>query len=295
MKKTGFMVIAVFLALVFGGFAFTAGGPTCDELIEKSEKLWMGNDFDGSDEALAKAKKKCPDRAEIYWRLARNDYDRMESVDRDKKPDAEERIEFYRNMESLAEKCIALAPDNGDCRLWKGIAMGRRGTSQGILKALAEADELEEVFLKAVKLKPQYRAEDGSANSLGDAYNALGQFYRVLPEWLCTFGIKQLVGTCGDIDKSVEYQKKAVSREPQRIEYVKELGISLICRGQQKDRPEDIKEGKNFLKKVEDLPVIKPTDPIDKKHARMILKDPSMACGYSRDAQQEQSREAYDN
>jgi len=294
MKKRD-VAIFVIMGLFFTGVSVFAEGPTCDELVENSEKLWMEDEFDASDEALDRARKQCPDRAEIYWRKARNAYDRMESVDREEKPSSEELVKFYRKVEDLAEKCIKLAPNDGNCLLWKGIAMGRRGTSQGILKALSEADELEEVFLKAVELKPQYRAEDGSANSLGDAYNALGQFYRVLPEWLCTFGIKQVVGTCGDIDKSVEYQKKAVSREPQRIEYVKELGISLICRGQQKDRPQDIEEGKNYLKKIEDLPVIKPSDPIDKKHARMILEDPSMACGYSRDAQQEQSRESYDD
>ncbi|MFO8055740.1 MAG: hypothetical protein R6V10_00395 [bacterium] len=295
MNKKVCIVIAVVMGVVFGAALLHAAKPDCDALIKKSEKLWLERDFDGSDKVLEKAKQQCPDRAEIYWRKARNDYDRMENLDRDQKPGKEERIEYYRNMESLAEKCIELEPENGDCRLWKGISMGRRGTSQGILQALSEADQVEEAFLKAIELKPTYCARDGSANSLGDAYNALGQFYRVLPEWLCTFGIRQLVGTCGDIDKSVEYQRKAVAREPERIEYVKELGVSLVCRGQKRENPEDIKEGRKYLKKVLELPEIKHTDPIDKKHAQMILSDPSLACGYSRDAQQEQSRDAYED
>ncbi len=295
MRRAGGIIVSLFLVLVFCWPASVPAETSCDELIKKSEDLWLANDFEGSDKVLEKAEKKCPDRAEIYWRKARNAYDRLENLDRDRKPNTEERIKYYRKMEALGDKCIELAPEDGNCWLWKGIAKGRRGTSQGILRALSEAAELEDVFLKAVELKPQYRATDGSANALGDAYNALGQFYRVLPEWLCTFGIKQVVGTCGDIDKSVEYQRKAVAREPARIEYVKELGISLICRGQRQDNPEEIKEGKKYLKKVGDLPEIKPSDPIDKKHARMILDDPSMACGYSRDAQQEQSKDAYED
>ena len=32
----------------------------------------------------------------------------------------------------------------------------------------------------------------------------------------------------------------------------------------------------------------------DKEHARMLLEDPSLACGYQRDTQQELSQEAYE-
>jgi hypothetical protein len=42
------------------------------------------------------------------------------------------------------------------------------------------------------------------------------------------------------------------------------------------------------------LPEIKTYDKIDKAHARMLLEDPSLACGYQRDTQQELSEEAYE-
>jgi len=292
MKRTTMMVM-VMVALVFSGGLASAQDKSCDDLLKEAEAIWLKHDLEGSDKALEEAKKKCPDNAEVYWRLARNEYDRIEEIPRDQKPPKDKLIERYRGVETLAQKCIDLAPKDGNCYQWLGIGMGRRGTTQGILNSLGEASDLEKTFLKAEKLAPQYRSENGAANSLGDVYTALGQFYRVVPEWLCVIGLKQIVGTCGDLGKSVEYQRKAVAREPERVEYAKELGVSLICHGQKKDQPEEIEEGKKILKDLQSLPEIKRVDPIDKEHAKQLVEDPSLACGYSRDAQQEQSKDAY--
>ena len=55
---------------------------SCNELINESEKLWLALDYDGSNRALEKAKNICPDRAEIYWRVARNEYGYLEMIPR---------------------------------------------------------------------------------------------------------------------------------------------------------------------------------------------------------------------
>lgn len=270
-----------------------ADDSACNELIVKAEQAWAAYHYDGSDRFLDQAMKACPERSEIYWRKIRNEYDRIEAIPREKKPDKEALIKRYRAMEELADTGAAKDETDGNCLFWKGVAMGRRGTTQGILKSLAEVDDLETVLLKAEKMKPEYRSEKGSANAQGDIYTALGQFYRVVPEWLCVFPFKQMFGACGDLENSVAYQRKAVQREPKRIEYAKEMAISLMCYGQKKDKPEAVAEGKKILTELQTYPEIKPSDSIDKQHARMLVQDPSQACGYSRDAQQEQSRDAY--
>jgi len=293
MNRKIFAVCAV-LALAMLAGPGPAADKSCDQLMADAEKIWLTGDYDASDKILEQARQICPDRAEIYWRMARDEYDRIENLPRDKKPGKDELIERYRGVEALGDKCIELAPDDGNCYQWKGIGMGRRGTTQGILNSLTEADDLEEIFLKGESLKPSYRSKTGSANSMGDIYTALGQFYRVVPEWLCYFPFKQMFGVCGDIEKSVSYHRKAVALEPKRIEYSKDLAVSLICLGQKKDKPEAIEEGKKILQDIQSWPEIKNSDPIDKQHAKMLLQDPSMACGYSRDAQQEQSQDAYE-
>jgi hypothetical protein len=271
-----------------------ASEKSCDKLIEEAEKMWLEAKFDESDERLEEVIKQCPNLAEPYWRKGRNIYDRIETMPRDKKPGKDILVERYLALEALARKCLELDENDGNCWLWKGAGLARRATTQGVLKSLWMGSEVEETWLKAVSLKPQYRAENGTANTLGDTCYALGMYYRVVPQWLCYFPLKQIIGTCGDKEKSVEYQRKAVAREPKRIEYLKELGVSLLCHGQEYDKPEEIEEAKKILKDMQSLPEIKPYDYIDKAHARMLLEDPSLSCGYQRDTQQEVSKEAYE-
>jgi hypothetical protein len=159
---------------------------------------------------------------------------------------------------------------------------------------LWKASEVEDAWLKGEELKPTYRAADGTANTLGDLYYALGMYYRVVPEWMRHFPLKQIFGTHGDKAKSVEYQRKALAREPRRIEYMKELGVSLICHGTSYNVPEEIEEGKKLLVELQLIPTIKESEKVDMGHAKMLLEDNSLACGYQRDAQQEVSQEAYE-
>ena len=169
--------------------------------------------------------------------------------------------------------------------------MGRRASTQGILNTLSEIKDFESLIYQALELKPTYRAEQGKASPIADIYAILGQFYRLLPDWRI---ISLVFGTRGDLDKSIAMMRKAVELEPQRIEHNKELALSLICSGQKEDQPAGIEEGKKILRGIADLPVIKPSDIIDKEHAKMLLADPSLACSYSRDAQQDLSQEAFE-
>jgi tetratricopeptide (TPR) repeat protein len=287
--------LVVFLVL---GFAFisisskaVADDAQCANLLNDAEALWAKHDLNGSDKACDEVISKCPKIAEPYWRKARNEYDRIEQIPRDKKPDEDTLIERYRGVEALAQKCIDIDGKDGSCYLWSGVGMGRRGTTQGILNSLTEADDLEAIFLKAADRKPAYRAADGTANSLGDTYTALCQFYRVVPEWLAVFPFKQIFGVAGDLGKAVEYGRKALEQEPKRIEYAKDLSAALICNGQKHEKPEQIEEAKKLLSELQSWPELKPTDPIDKKHAKDLIADPSLACGYSRDAQQVQDQD----
>jgi hypothetical protein len=203
-------------------------------------------------------------------------------------------MERYLALEALANKCIELDKKNGSCWFWKGVGIGRYGTTRGVLRSLFLADDVEGAWLKTESLKPTYYSSDGRSHAMGDCYHALGMFYRLVPEWLCYFPFNWLIGACGDKAKSIEYQRKAVALTPRRIQYQRGLAVSLICYGQTYEKPEAVKEGKKILKELQSLPELRPFDKIDKAHARMILEYPSLACGYQRDAQHEVSQEAYE-
>jgi hypothetical protein len=273
----------------------TADQKSCNELIAESEKLWAVQQFDESDKRLDQVMKICPKMAEPYWRKGRNIYERLEKIPRDQKPEKKELIRQYREVETLADKCIELDEKDAQCWLWKGVGIGRRGTTQGVLKSLFMASDVENAWIKADSLGLTYRSEDGTSNAKCGIRYALGMFYRVLPEWLCHFPLKQIVGTCGDLKRSVDYQRKAIACLPTAIDINKELGVSLLCHGQKYDQPEEIEEGKKLLIALQSMPELEPFDKIDKEHARMLLADISLACGYQRDKQQEQSKKAYDN
>ncbi len=282
--------MVLLLLAVMAWTAWAQGPKSFADLMAEAEQLWYGDDYAGSNRVLDEAIKQYPNQAESYWRKARNLFDQEEAIPRDQKPPKDELVKRYREVEALAAKCMALAPQDGNCTLWKGIGLGRRGSTQGVLNSLGEIKDLEAVMLKTIALKPTYRAEQGKASSLADAYAVLGQFYRVVPDWRI---LSLLFGARGDLDKSVAMNRKAVELEPKRIEHNKELGISLICSGQKRGRAEQIEAGKKILRGVADLPVLKPSDKIDQEHAKMLLADPSLCCGYSRDAQQEQSEDAF--
>lgn len=276
--------------VVFVVFASLAMAVTAGELINKAEQLWLQHKYNESNNVLneaLKANPTNPEKAEIYWRMARNLYDLAEEMPREAKA---ERLKNYLKIQELAKKCMEANPNLGECYLWLGTGIGREGTQKGVLNMLGKIAQVEGLWLKCIELKPTYRAVDGTANTLGDAYYALGVFYRLVPDWNA---VKVLYKTKGDKKKSVEMLRKAVELEPKRVEYAKELGISLICLGQSTKNPQTVEEGMKWLRKVLQMPSQKPTDDIDKQHAKMILDNPSLACGYSRDAQQDVSEETF--
>ena len=250
----------------------------CRDNLARSEKCWMQGKYLESDRELAEAMKTCPNNAEIYWRKARNIFCKIDSLPLDKRPRKTEQIDAYDEMSRQSQKCADLDPENGMCWLYMAASLGMQIKIRNLLRVMRQVDDLERYFKKAESLHPTYRAENGAADGMADIYNGLGQFYRQVVDSRIT---KTIVGARGDIEKSVEYQRKAVALEPQHIEYLKELGVSLICYGYRKKSPAAMEEGKKYLTKLQDLPNVKYSDAEDKLHARVLLRHPELACSYS--------------
>jgi hypothetical protein len=54
--------------------------------------------------------------------------------------------------------------------------------------------------------------------------------------------------------------------------------------GEVDEREDLVDEGRAVLRRVDGLPDLLPTDPLDRRAARRMLEQPQTACGYSRDA-----------
>ncbi|RME25703.1 MAG: hypothetical protein D6798_08305 [Deltaproteobacteria bacterium] len=246
------------------------------------ERLYTEGRFD---EALASARAQLqahPEDVDLYWHVARAMYEIGERVQKDRADYDKEA--WYAEMLSVCERGLALDPDHPHLLFGKGIALGRLGTTRGIIASIRYADDIEAAWKAAADSDTPYRSLGGEEILPCDAYMALGTFYRLVPDmWI----VKVLTGTRGDLGEALRWLERADRCSPGRIEILKELGVARICYGQRHHSPEHVVQGVALLRRVAEMPPTKPTDVIDVRHAAMVADDPDMACAYSRDGQAE--------
>ncbi|HCH63214.1 MAG TPA: hypothetical protein DFR83_10445 [Deltaproteobacteria bacterium] len=259
--------------------------------VLEAEKAFVANDLDASDAALRRRLAQDPNDVEAIWRQARNLYQRGEILAQSGAT-PEQRMKMYREAQLKSQRIQELDPSHPQGWFWEGTALGRIATAQGVLQSLFIADDIEALWLKTTKMTGyEYRSSNDGASFPGDVYFALGQFYRLCPDWTI---VKMFIGTKGDIDESIRWHRKGVAFSPSRPEMAKELGVSLLCKANRESDASAMAEGKKWLNKALAMPSQKTTDDIDKGQIPIILSRADDACGYSRDGWQEVSREAYD-
>lgn len=274
------MSLLLFLAAVARP---TPAAPALSEKVQECEDQWVASNYDASIAACDAALAANPNDVEAMWRKARSIYGKGE-VMANQGASAETRIRMYSEVVALGDRVLALEPNNGLGLHWKGAGLGRTATAKGVLQSLFMADDIEYLWLKAVKDDTKYRAVTDTSSFPGDTYYALGQFYRLCPD---SSIVKLLAGTKGDIDKSIQWHRKAAADSPQRIEVLKELGVSLLCKADRDDDASAAAEGRQWLKKAQTLSPKKKTDELDLAQIPIILQRADEACGYSRDGWQD--------
>jgi len=259
-----------------------ADAAAAHRLLRRGTELLYDQKFAAADAALVAAEKHAPKSDTVRWMRARAAYLRGEALPAD---DRAGRLAAFESAEQLADEAVALAPDHGEGWLWRGIARGRITTTQAGVSRLLDVLHSERgpawvahCFERAIELKPEYAAFGFSA--AGDARAGAAQLYRLLPDGALA---RRLLGVGRDLDRSVALAREAVSLQPQRIEYEKELGVSLLCRSAA--RPQDRAEAERVLRGVAALPARTPYERTDHRHAAELLAStPERACGYSRDS-----------
>ena len=218
-----------------------------------------------------------------------NYYEIAERLDVKKSGDKDKKIEIYKKMIQIAEKGIACAPDKGECYFMRGLANARMATTKGVLSQLFTAKQIETDWLVAVNRKSDYVTPNGE-NLQASSCLALGVYYRLCPTF---FLLKWIFGISGDLEKAVTYCRKAYDLDSTRIEIVKEYGVALITRGLESKNENDIERGKEYLRKVASMPLRLQTDKTDIEHSKMLLENISLCPGYSRDEEQDVSKETF--
>ncbi len=227
-----------------------------------------------------------PDDVVLHWMKIRFMYELGElNLDRPR----DEKLAWYKEMVDTAEHGLELAPDDPHLHFAYSVALGRYGTTKGILSVMSSISTVEASLLKSIPDGWAYRTVGGAEHLPCHSYMALGVFYRLVPDsWI----VSVLTGARGDMRKSVQWLEKAATCQPEAVQITKELAASRICLGQQTNQQAIVDVGMAELRAIPGFEDIMHTDHIDRKHAQMLLEKPEMACSYSRDGQQEHDMDA---
>jgi len=217
-----------------------------------------------------------PDSAFIRWRLARNHWRYAERLPQDDKVG---RLHHFGLANHWADAALAVDPECGECVLWKVAALGRLATTQGVLTAAGQASTIAELIDRGIALQPSY-ADNERNVTLANLYYAGSAFYRVVPDW---FWLGLVIGVRGDKHRALDYIQRAIEISGARVDYQVELGAVLLCIGTQEDDPTRIEAGREVLRNAMAIEDFQSTDGFDREHARILVREPQRACGYSRD------------
>lgn len=224
------------------------------------------------EEALADS---ATDKVPLLWRKARALYVLGERLPN---KDTEARLDTFTRGKETAEAAIALDDSNGAAHFYRAANMGRLNTTKGRLATVFGLEDFERQCLMAVERKADF-SMFGFA-PIGDAHYALGQFYRLVPDsWV----VEMLLGTRGSKAKAAKHQRLAYDVQNMRGDYVKEVGVSLICLGNEEDDPKKVEEGKEWLRKAREAPVWAFDRALDDEQIDHLLANPDQACSFSRD------------
>lgn len=246
------------------------------------EQLYAAGKFDEGLKATRARIAESPDDADLYWLAARFMYEQGELFQRDD-PSIDKEA-HYAEMVRLADVGLTKRPDDPHLLFARGIGNGRLGTTRGVLSSLWLASTVEGDWLAAVNSGYEYSSLDGKERMPCDVHHGLGIFYRLVPDaWI----VKVLAGTRGSLDKSLMHLEKANSCSPGRQHIQKELGVTRLCIGTKKKDAAMLEKGKEILAKAAAHSGGDKKARIDAKHSQMLIDDPKLACGYSRDGQQD--------
>ncbi len=137
------------------------------------------------------------EKAELYWRAARETMELGDLADKAKKPQADI-LAIFSEGEGYADKAIAADPRNDLAYYWKSANIGRWGQTKGILNSLFKAQPMKDLLVKELSINPER----------SDAYYVLGELYRELPGWPLSFG---------NLDAAVSLGRMAVDLREKQV------------------------------------------------------------------------------
>lgn len=208
MKRSGiFFLFAVLISEVFLGGPVS--GSEIEALLVDGDRLFDARDeADHAEKALAAYKKGAdlnPKSEAALWRLSRSYRWRGDVAG-----SSDEKLAAYKESEKWAEKAIEASPESVGGHLMLGIAYGRIGETQGVMKSLSLVSPIKKEMNLVLARDPENDT----------AHHVLGVLYRKVPG---------LMG--GSMKKSIESLETAVRLNPLNTTHHLELARSYQEKG----------------------------------------------------------------
>ena len=238
------LMIILLIGGVFSDAVSKAEEMEASLLLKKIDEVYAERDQTG---ALNKGESLCGQalttdlpKDEVYWRFSRlKAWQGFLSQDRPFK------LTFFKEAESLAKKAIDINPQNTEGHFWLGVAYGRIGETQGVLKSFFLIKPIRKEMDEVLKLNPNH----------GGAHHVLGVMYHKLP-WF----------KGGSNKKSVEELQKSISLNETNTLYHLDLAKIYLAMNREE-------EANKELEAVISIP--NPFDPVmavlDKNEAHALL------------------------
>jgi tetratricopeptide (TPR) repeat protein len=263
-------LIALILLIVFAAqssFAQMDGCPRCNahgrdiaELIERADRLHA--EFKPREGAveLRKVLESDPRNLEALAKLARAHIDIGDLIPETHANWKEQRTREYRTAETYARQAIKAAPDSTWGHFYLAASLGTLAGISPVAKQIEMAGEIRAAVEKAIALDPQN----------GFAYHVYGVWHRRMAE---IGNMSRMIAVVwygrslprGDLEKSVEYLKKAVSINPGVIISRLELARSYAA-------VEEWSPARELLKSIAKLPNKFSDDVKHKRKAEELLE-----------------------
>ena len=250
---------------------------------ERVATLWQESvrcEEDGDLEEAAALRRRIlahrPDDVHTGWRLARDLVRLGESLPRSRDG---ERLGVYEEAFATARHARRVDPRCAECCLYEFAALGRIANAKGVFESVAVVREASELLPTCLEMQSPTWTDTPDRRESGNLYLGAAMYFRLLPN---NWWAERLLGVRGDANQAVHWARKAVDDTPERVDYTVELGLGLICLGDRSGDDTRRDEGLALLAEAQSLPDRTATDPLDRKRAAEVLRDPSRACGDSR-------------
>ncbi len=201
-------------------------------------------------------------------------------------------LDALKKGEEATERCLKLSPGHVVCELFLGTSLAHRGTIEGVLDSLSNAERVEKLWLHVAQSKYNLKFTH-QVTMQGAVRYALGIFYRLVPDLAV---LDWMYGVRGNIQKSIKFHRESLAIDDPNLPCSNlMLGVSLICSAKgAKDKA--WQEGMSFLKATQATTKIYTVNSIIcRNDAGKLMKKPDDACEYSVVGQQQPANEEYFN